>query len=173
MLGGFSFTKVPEITEGLTIPVGNDIRPNVAAFSVVPTPPPQDTEPNVVPTAIKRKKPFVPTSTLKKLNIDANAFTPMTNIVPTIEPVIAPTVEPESEPEIKQLSRKAKQRITPQDLDLEEIGALDTKKEKISYLAMRGWSLKVERRGNTFYHYATKYIKRKKKRFYLGSVNEC
>ena len=98
------------------------------------------------------------------------AFEPMTNVVPTIEPIVVPTVEFLTEP--KRLSRKAKQRITPEDLNVEEIGALATKQEKVSYLAMRGWSLKVERRKNTFYHYATKWIKRKKKRFYMGSINE-
>ena len=46
-----------------------------------------------------------------------------------------PTVEPLLEPKPKGLSRKAKQRITPEDLNVEEIGALATKQEKVSYLA--------------------------------------
>jgi hypothetical protein len=32
--------------------------------------------------------------------------------------------------------------------------------------------MKVEPRGNGFYHYATRYVNRKKKRIYLGSVIE-
>ena len=89
--------------------------------------------------------------------------------VSTSVPVVVPT----QEPKYKGLTRRQKQRILPEDLNMSEYGALATKQEKITYLAMRGWSLKEEIRGNTFYHYATRYVNRKKKRLYLGSVNEC
>ena len=163
MLGGFSFKKIPEITDGLIIPTGNNIKQVEPVEST-----------NVMPLTSPPQKPQKPINTPKisPIDIDMEAFEPMTNVVPTIEPIVVPTVEFLTEPKPKRLSRKAKQRITPEDLNLGEIGALATKQEKVSYLAMRGWSLKVERRRNTFYHYATKYIKRKKKRFYIGSINE-
>jgi hypothetical protein len=100
----------------------------------------------------------------------------MTNVVPTINPMNVPTnkvvVVSEEKPKFKGLSRRARQRITPEDLNMAEFGALQNKQERITYLAIRGWSLKVEPRGNGFYHYATRYVNRKKKRLYLGSVIE-
>lgn len=157
MLGNFTFAKVPEITDGLVIPTGNATRPRPEPIMAEPV------EPIAAPKAKKAKK-VTNVPTFEKLDIDAQAFTPMTNVVPTLSKMVVPT------PKLKGVSRQAKQRITHQDLDLEAIAALPTKQEKAFYLAMRGWSLKVEPRGNGFYHYATKYIQRKKKRFYLGSI---
>ena len=177
-LNGFVFKKLDEISNGLQIPTGNAIRQQA------PPPPKEFIEEPVYnhPTPV-RQQVAKPTSSkprvapFRKLDIDNTSFTPMTNIVPTIQPVSVPTnvsvVVPTQEPKYKGLTRRQKQRILPEDLNMSEYGALATKQEKINYLAMRGWSLKEEIRGNTFYHYATKYIKRKKKRFYLGSVNEC
>ena len=157
ILGNFSFKKVPEITDGLVIPTGNATRPRPEPVMAEPV------EPTFTPKTKRAKRPTnVPT--FEKLDIDTKAFTPMTNVVPTLSEMVVPT------PKLKEVSRQGKQRITHQNLDLEEIAALPTKQEKALYLAMRGWSLKVERRGNSFYHYATKYIQRKKKRFYLGSI---
>jgi phage terminase large subunit-like protein len=102
----------------------------------------------------------------KEVKVDMEAFIPMTNIIPTIKS------EKAKKPKFKRLSNKAKQSITPDDLNLEDIAALPTKHDKVIYLAMHGWSLKIEQRGKNFYHYATKYINRKKKRYYLGSINE-
>ena len=158
MLGNFSFTKVPEITDGLVIPTGNATRPRSEPVMA------ELVEPTFTPKTKRAKRPTnVPT--FEKLDIDTKAFTPMTNVVPTLSKTVVPT------PKLKGKLGQAKQRITHQDLDLEEIAALPTKQEKALYLAMRGWSLKVEQRRNAFFHYATKYISRKKKRIYLGSVN--
>jgi hypothetical protein len=161
LINGFKFQKLPEISNGLMIPVGNEIK----AEKVQLNPEPRG---NVV-------KPQT-VHNFRKLEIDSQAFTPMTNVVPTIQsnsvPTNKPVNVPEKEPKFKGLSRKAKQRITREDLNLEEFGILKTKQEKITYLALRGWSLKVQRRGNGFYHYATLYVKRKKKSMYLGSINE-
>ena len=176
-LNGFVFKKLDEISNGLQIPTGNAIRQQAP-------PPPKEIieEPVYIPPAPVRQQVAKPTSKprlapFRKLDIDNTSFTPMTNVVPTIQPVIVPTNEPvvvpTQEPKYKGLTRRQKQRIWPEGLNMSEYGALATKPEKITYLAMRGWSLKEEIRGNTFYHYATKYIKRKKKRLYLGSVNEC
>lgn len=175
-LGGFKFEKLPQITNGLMIPTGNDIRPKEVA---VPKP---IISPFVEPKikSVKQiSKPVPPkrvTGMFSRLEIDSNAFTPMTNVVPTINPMNVPTIKDvavlEEKPKFKGLSRRARQRITPEDLDLVEFGTLKNKQERITYLAVRGWSLKVESRGNGFYHYATRYINRKKKRLYLGSVIE-
>jgi hypothetical protein len=162
ILGGFSFRKVPEITEGLVIPTGNIIPSDRSIYSKQPV------EPISTPKLSKSKKDIilVKKEVQKEVEIDMEAFTPMTNIVPTIKS------EKANKSKFKGLSSKAKQRITPDDLNLEEIAALPTKHDKVTYLAMHGWSLKIEQRGNNFYHYATKYIKRKKKRYYLGSIND-
>lgn len=194
ILGGFSFTKMPEISNGLIIPTGNDTRPEKNDIPKVITPtcvkPKEEPLPNNVaqPTnKVESKAVQRP----KRIQIDTKAFTPMTNIVPTIESngvptkrtIVVPTVKaknvstnrnvvvPSNTKIFKQLSRKAKQRVTHEDLNMAEYGALQTKQDKIVYLSMRGWSLKVEVRGNTLYHYATRYVNRQKKRLYLGSVN--
>ena len=171
-LNGFSFKKLDEINNGLQIPTGN---------AIIQPPPKMELSPEPVYTPPNRQvakpisKPRI--APFHKLAIDSKAFTPMTNVVPTIHSVNVPTkksvVVPTQEPKFKGLSRRRKQRISPEDLNMNEFAALPTKQAKITYLAMHGWSLKQEMRGNTFYHYATRYINRKKKRLYLGSVNEC
>lgn len=168
LLGGFKFEKLPEISNGLIIPTGNDTRPK----SVAPT------TPQIQEPVKQAQRPIttrqLQTHNFNKLEVDSKAFTPMTNVVPTIENNSVPTnkgvVVPQNEPKFKGLSKRARQRITHEDLNLEEFGALQGKQERITYLALRGWSLKVEPRGNGFYHYATRYVNRKKKRLYLGSV---
>lgn len=153
LLGNFTFGKSPKITEGLVIPTERNI-PTKKPKIDVPT-----NKPNVVPTTTKK---VVPTKTVidvpAKPKIDSSKFSAMTNTLPTIE-------KPINKP------KKQKQQLETGDLDMVEFASLKTKEEKVSYLAMRGWSLKVEPRKNTFYHYATKYINRKKKRLYLGSIN--
>jgi hypothetical protein len=170
LLGGFKFEKLPEISNGLIIPTGNDTRPKQVVQIATPVSEParQAPKPKIV------RQP--PNHNFGKLDVDFKAFTPMTNVVPTIEgnnvPTNKPVIVPEREPKFKGLSRRVRQRITHEDLNLEEFGALKSKQERITYLALRGWSMKVEPRGNGFYHYATRYVNRKKKRLYLGSVIE-
>lgn len=194
ILGGFAFKKMPEISNGLIIPTGNDTRPEKKDISKAITPtfvkPKEEPLPKNVVQPTKKAEPKA-VQPPKRIQIDTKAFTPMTNIVPTIESnsvptkknVVVPTVKtknvttnrnvvvPSNTKIFKKLSRKAKQRVTHEDLNMAEYGALQTKQDKIVYLSMRGWSLKVEVRGNTLYHYATRYVNRQKKRLYLGSVN--
>ena len=193
-LNGFVFKKLDEISNGLQIPTGNVIKspsfpkresppksidtPIIRQVANKPEVIAQPHEPVYVPHVrqvvkqVSRSKIVAP---LNKLEINSVAFTPMTNIVPTIKPNNVPTnrnvVVPSNTKIFKRLSRKAKQRVTHEDLNMAEYGALQTKQDKIVYLSMRGWSLKVEVRGNTLYHYATRYVNRQKKRLYLGSVN--
>ena len=169
LLGGFKFKKLPEISNGLMIPVGNDFKQEELVHTTHQTSEPikQEQKPKILQQP--RNHNF------GKLDIDSQAFTPMTNVVPTIEDIHVPTnkpaIVPTNEPKFKGLSRRARQRVTHEDLNMAEYGALQTKQDKIVYLSMRGWSLKVEIRGNTLYHYATHYVNRQKKRLYLGSVN--
>jgi hypothetical protein len=159
-LNGFVFKKLDEISNGLQIPTGNAVQPTEPIIETTPQPKTIQTEQaNPVPT-------------FQKLEIDNTAFTPMTNVVPTIENNGKPIIEQK----FKRLSRKEKQRVTHDDLNWDEFSALPTKQDKIVYLSMRGWSLKTEMRNNTLFHYATKYIRNKegkldKKRIYLGSIN--
>jgi hypothetical protein len=170
LLGGFKFEKLPEISNGLIIPTGNDTRPKQVVQIATPVSEPVRQAPK--PKTVRQP----PNHNFGKLDVDFKAFTPMTNVVPTIEgnnvPKNKPVIVPECEPKFKGLSRRVRQRITHEDLNLEEFGALKSKQERITYLALRGWSMKVEPRGNGFYHYATRYVNRKKKRLYLGSVIE-
>ena len=170
LLGGFKFEKLPEISNGLIIPTGNDTRPK----QVVQTAPPISEPVRQAPKPKIIRQPL--SHNFGKLNVDSQAFMPMTNVVPTIEDIYVstnkPVIVPESEPKFKGLSRRARQRVTHEDLNWEEFGALSSKKERITYLALRGWSLKVQRRGNGLYHYATRYVNRNKKSLYLGSVNK-
>ncbi|MEA5457925.1 hypothetical protein VB796_02700 [Arcicella sp. LKC2W] len=162
-LNGFVFKKLEEINNGLQIPTGNAVQPTESIIETTPQPKTIQTEhSNLV-------------STFQKLKIDNTAFTPMTNVVPTIENGSEPN-KPIIEQKFKRLSRKEKQRVTHDDLNWNEFSALPTKQDKIVYLSMRGWSLKTEMRSNGRFHYATKYIrntkgKLEKKRLYLGSVN--
>lgn len=171
LLNGFKLEKIPEISNGLIIPTGNDTRPKqIVQTPSIPEPVRQVPKPKIKIVRQPQNHNF------GKINVDSQAFTPMTNVVPTIGdnsvPTNKPVIVPENEPKFKGLSRRARQRITPEDLNMEEFGALKSKQERITYLALRGWSMKVEPRGNGFYHYATRYVNRKKKRLYLGSVIE-
>jgi hypothetical protein len=170
LIGGFKFEKLPEISNGLIIPTGNDTRPKQLLQTAPPISEPVKQLPK--PKIIRQPQ----NHNFGKLEVDSQAFTPMTNVVPTIEdnnvPTNKPVIVPEQESKFKGLSRRARQRITHEDLNLEEFGALKSKQERVTYLALRGWSMKVEPRGNGFYHYATRYVNRKKKRLYLGSVIE-
>ena len=174
LLGGFKFEKLPEISNGLIIPTGNDTRTKEVSATLIPTDVP------ISEPIVHVQKPKIarrpPNHNFRKLDLDTSSFTPMTNVVPTIENnsvhTKEPVIVPVEEPKVKGLSRRVRQRITHEDLNLQEFGALRNKSERISYLALHGWSLKVEARGNGFYHYATRYVNRKKKRLYLGSINE-
>ena len=176
LLNGFNLNNRPEISNGLMIPVGNDIKQEEELQTAH-----QIAEPvrHVQKPKTIRQPPRG--HNFEKLDIDSEAFTPMTNIVPTIEDVYVPTnkpiIVPTNKPKFKGLSRKARQRVTHENMNLEEFGALPTKQDKIVYLSIRGWSIRPEMRNNTLFHYATKYVRNSltgkldKKRLYLGSIN--
>lgn len=145
-INGFKpFTGYDDISDGLKIPTTKTVHP----------------EPMVATTSTQ---PF------GKVDIDEKSFTPMTNIVPTIEPVDVLT----QKPKFKGLTRKQKQRVTPEDLNMNEYGALPNNKERIAYLALHGWAIRPQQRGNGLFYYATRYVNRKKKSFYVCPVgNYC
>lgn len=183
LLGDFEFKKFDNLSNGIEIPVTNSLKAKKEAVqkNVVPTP--------VVPTKSVEEKKVL--SKERKSPIDLPNFNykgkeevkPLINVVPTsspkkVVPTNTPKVVPTSKKVVPTMSKVVptnapkKQTIVDSDINLSEYGALKTKDEKVLYLAMRGWSLKVEQRRNAFFHYATKYISRKKKRIYLGSINE-
>ena len=167
LLGGFKFEKLPEISNGLIIPTGNDTRPK-KEIQAPPTPEPvrQALKPQIVRQT--------PNHNFGKLDVDFKAFMPMTNVVPTIKGIHVPTnkpvIVPEREPKFKGLTRKQRQRIVPEDLNMNEYGALPTNKERIAYLALHGWAIRPQKRGNGLFYYATRYVNRKKKTFYVCPV---
>jgi hypothetical protein len=141
-INGFKpFTGYDDISDGLKIPTAKTAEPK----------------------PITAKPPIQP---FKEVQIDEKGFTPMTNLVPTIEPVNVPT----QKPKFKGLTRKQKQRVTPEDLNMSEYGALPTNKERIAYLALHGWAVRPQQRGNSLFYYATRYVNRKKKTFYVCPV---
>jgi hypothetical protein len=168
LLGDFEFKKFDNLSNGIEIPVTNSLKANKETVqkNVVPTP--------VVPTKRVEEKKVLPKE--RKSPIDLPNFNykgkeeikPLINVVPTSSPK---KVVPTNIPKVVPTNALKKQAIVDSDINLSEYGALKTKDEKVLYLAMRGWSLKVEQRRNALFHYATKYISRKKKRIYLGSVN--
>lgn len=179
LLGDFEFKKFDNLSNGIEIPVTNSLKAKKETVQkkVVPTP--------VVPTKRVEEKKVLPKE--RKSPIDLPNFNykgkeeikPLINVVPTSSPKkVVPTISPKkvvptiSPKKVVPTNEPKKQTIIDSDINLSEYGALKTKDEKVVYLAMRGWSLKVEQRRNAFFHYATKYILRKKKRIYLGSINE-
>lgn len=172
LLGDFEFKKFDNLSNGIEIPVTNSLKVKKEAeqINVVPTPvvPTNSVKPKKVSSNLGKSKPPID---LPDFNYKGKEqVKPLINIVPTSSPKKVVPIN-SSEKAVPTSSLK-KQRIVDSDINLSEYGALKTKEEKIVYLAMRGWSLKVEQRRNAFFHYATKYILRKKKRIYLGSVNE-
>ena len=59
----------------------------------------------------------------------------------------------------------------PDPVDLEYLYSLDFK-EKVYYLAVKGWKVEKEIRSGKEYLYAIKYIERKKRRIYLGKTED-
>ncbi len=171
-LGDFEFKKLDNLSNGLEIPTTNQLKQRETPVEGKKTvkEPQQSVETLTTPkTHLKRHRIDLP-------NLDYNnkgEVKSMVNVVPTSSNVV-----PTSKKEAKELptNRKSqavkpqRQSITNYGFDKDEFGALTTKDDKVLYLAMRGWSLKIEKRRNALFHYATKYINRKKVRIYLGSV---
>ncbi len=141
LLNGFKLEKLPEISNGLIIPTGNDTRPKQVIQPTSPIPEPVPVRQAPKPKTVRQAQ----NHNFGKLEVDSQSFTPMTNVVPTIEgnnvPTNKPVIVPTNESKFKGLSRRARQRVTHEDINMAEYGALQTKQEKIVYLSMRGWSL--------------------------------
>lgn len=156
LLGDFEFKKFDNLNNGIEIPVSNSLKVKKEAE--------QKNDVSIKPLeqkkVVQKEERRIPIE-LPNFDYKGKDIKPLVNVVPTSSPTkVLPTNTPK------------KQTIIDSDINLSEYGALKTKDEKVLYLAMRGWSLKVEQRRNAFFHYATKYISRKKKRIYLGSVNQ-
>lgn len=180
LLGNFSMKKLEGLSNGIEIPTTNSLKQTISED--VPTKDISSSKKSNKPveslkSTPKRKKRLV---LPKEMSFKGKGVELMVNVVPTSGKDTVPTFEdndvPASKPvsvptKFKDLVKKKKTKKLDLDFDKQEFGALKTKEEKVTYLAMRGWSLKVEQRGNSLYHYATKYINRKKQRVYLGSIN--
>lgn len=182
LLGSFEFKKLEGLTNGIKIPISNSLKQDDKSKIVVPTNEPIEKKVkkpvNVAKSSSKATKTNEATLP-RNYNFEGKGVKQMVNVVPTAEKVVPTKTAKKVLPTkpTKQLStsldkpKKEKISFDTSDLDLQEFGAIESKQEKALYLAMRGWSLKVEQRRQTLYHYATKYIKRKKQRIYLGSIN--
>jgi hypothetical protein len=139
------------LNNGIEIPISNSLRsvkkeiPNTRDSNAGRI---QGSNPAGVTDKLNKNKVVIPSFDFTDKKVET-----MVNVVPTSG------------------NKKKKESKLDVDFNLERYSVL-TKTEKIVFLAKEGWSLKVERRRNTFYHYATKYIERKKKRIYLGSINK-
>lgn len=153
----FSFSKFENLSGGIEIPISNSLKTakgTIPGNSTIDDGQQSQGENEQVQSHRARSKPKSKAKVeIPVLNYSNKGVRAMVNVVPTS---VVPTPKRES--------------IKDADIDVLELGSLTTKEEKVLYLAMRGWSLKVEQRRNGLYHYATKYIKRKKQRIYLGPI---
>jgi hypothetical protein len=180
LLKGFSMGKLKGLNNGIEIPVTNSLKQtkqdDVPTNGMSgPKGPTRSVEKPKTSQNIKNKL-ILP----GRLSFEGKGVEPMVNVVPTSKKKVVPTFDNEVVPtsklvavptKFKDLVKKKKVKKLDLDFDTQEFGALQSKQDKITYLALRGWSIKVEQRGNSLYHYATKYVNRKKQRMYLGSVN--
>ncbi len=61
--------------------------------------------------------------------------------------------------------------IPTENIDIEKIKG-KAFKDRVSYLAIRGWLINIEIRNSQKYIYAVKYFNRKKRRIYLGNSED-
>lgn len=167
-LDDFTFDKFEKLDSGLEIPISNSLRtPEEPVSGSTVNHPEQKKDRRTLPD-LKQKtvkpKDKKPSVQLPTLNYTGKSVEALVNVVPTS---VVPTTT-----RAKLVATAKREKIVDTATDLHELGSLPTKNDKILYLARRGWSLKVEQRRGTLYHYATKYINRKKQRIYLGSINE-
>jgi len=180
LLGNFSMKKLEGLSNGIEIPTTNSLKQTVSED--VPTKDISSSQKSNKSIERPKSSPKRKNQVVlpKEMSFKGKGVELMVNVVPTSSEDAVPTFDdndvPTSKPipvptKFKDLVKKKKTKKLDLDFDKQEFGALQTKEEKVTYLAMRGWSLKVEQRGNSLYHYATKYVNRKKQRVYLGSIN--
>lgn len=186
LLGGFEFKKFDGLDNGIDIPISNSLKEAKLEKINKPvdkakesSPKRLETKPNKNESVQKGSQVSLP----RNFDFKGKGIEPMVNVVPTPKEVIytAPKVvptknyvptKPKTLPTSEKITSEGKVRIQ-KDLgfDWNELGALQTKQEKVLYLAMRGWRLSVEQRRGALFHYAIKYFNRRKERIYLGSIN--
>lgn len=186
LLGGFEFKKLDGLNNGIDIPISNSLKEVKLEKINEPLSKVDKSTKNKVETKPNKakKEPKVSKVTLPRdFDFKGKGIEPMVNVVPTPQKVVY--TKPKGVPTKKVVPTKPK--VVPTDqvsddvipkkfriaghFDETEYAALTTKQEQILYLANRGWSLRVETRRNTLYHYAIKYINRKKERIYIGTIN--
>ena len=179
LLGGFEFKKLDGLNNGIDIPISNSLKEtklekiNNTVNEVKESPPKRlETKPDKNAKVQKGSQVSLPRS----FDFKGKGIKPMVNVVPTPKEVIytVPKVVPTKNVvhTSEKITSEGKIKIQ-KDLgfDWNELGALQTKQEKVLYLAMRGWRLNIEQRRGALFHYAIKYFNRKKERIYLGSIN--
>ncbi|MEN9918713.1 MAG: hypothetical protein RL662_1149 [Bacteroidota bacterium] len=178
LLKGFEFKKLDGLNNGIDIPISNSLKDTKIEKINEPISQIDKSSQNKANNKpIKaEKEPKVSTITLPRdFDFKGKGIEPMVNVVPTPQKVVytAPKVVPTK----SKVVPTNEDEVIPKKIRIAghfnevEYGALMTKQEQISYLANRGWSLRTETRRNTLYHYAIKYINRKKERIYIGSIN--
>jgi hypothetical protein len=180
LLGGFEFKKLDGLNNGIDIPISNSLKEVKLEKINEPVNKVNKSSKNKVETKPNKakKEPKVSKVTLPRdFDFKGKGIEPMVNVVPTPQKVVYTKLKVvPTKPKIIPINQVSDD-IVPKKFriaghfDETEYGALTTKQQQILYLANRGWSLKVETRRNTMYHYATKYINRKKERIYLGTIN--
>lgn len=180
LLGGFEFKKLDGLNNGIDIPMSNSLKEIKLEKINEPVNKASELPKNKVETKLYKanKEPKVSKVSLPRdFDFKGKGIEPMINVVPTSQKVVytKPKVVP-TKPKVVP-TNQVLEDVVPKKVRIEghfnetEYGALTTKQEQVAYLANRGWSLRVETRRNTMYHYAIKYINRKKERIYLGTIN--
>lgn len=164
LLNGFQFNKFDGLDNGIEIPISNSLKGNNSEKTKETLEIPDKIAKNKPQTSQIKDKPQQVDKSIslpKNYDFKGKGIEPMVNVVPTFGKNIS-----------KQSEQKTKVKIQKDfGIDMNELGALSKKEDKVLYLAMRGWRITVEQRRGTLYHYAIKYIQRKKERIYLGSIN--
>lgn len=174
LLAGFEFKKLDGLNNGIDIPISNSLKDSKAekvSKSLNQIDKSSQNKVNTKPNKAKKEQKVNSVTLPRDFDFKDKGIELMVNVVPTSQKVVykKPKVLPTNDVSDDKVQKKF--RIEGH-FNAIEYGALETKQEQILYLANRGWSLRVETRRNTMYHYAVKYINRKKERIYLGTINK-
>ena len=175
LLGGFEFKKLDGLNNGIDIPISNSLKETKVEKINEPISQTSKSSQNKgksKPIKAEKEEKADRVTLPRNFDFKGKGIEPMVNVVPTSEKVVytKPKVVPTKKVVPTDETVQKKFRIEGHFNEI-EYSALTTKQEQILYLANRGWSLRVETRRNTMYHYAIKYINRKKERIYIGSIN--
>jgi len=175
LLGSFKFEKLDGLTNGIDMPLSNSLKESKMKMIDEPVNQIGILSQNKVKNKTSKTKKDLKISQVslpRNFNFKGKAVVePMVNVMPTSQEVV------HTKPKIATTNQESRD-IVPKlirlkgHFDATEYGACLNKQDRILYLAKKGWTLKVETRRNDMFHYATKYINRKKERVYVGSINE-